>query len=354
VSVPYAGEVTDVHIHHNFSYNSCGFFEVASMPNTGSGAYVKGKFTNSEFHDNVMVDSGWIGLLQINNTRLTNVRWENNTIVHHLLGTTTDADGNTIDLNDFASSYLQVIPFNSTSSGVTGGGVLEQGDVYWTNNLWYFDPQIFNKFPSTGVDATHPSSADFVKNIGIAGDKFFTTNPGFVDITSTTDPNAYDLKAGSSAIDQGVSNSDIITDVPTDFLDRTRPYGAAYDLGAFEYQGATSTGGTSSTGGAPSTGGTASQTGGTATGGTASQTGGTASQTGGTTSSSGGSATGGTLAQGGATTGGAATGGVETPGNETCSCATVGGGTQRDRDMWGLAAVLAGLVLARRRRTTRS
>jgi len=153
VTVPYAGEVTDVHIHHNFSYNSCGFFEVASMPNSGSSTYVKGKFTNSEFHDNVMVDSGWISLLQINNTKLTNVRWENNTIVHHSLSTTTGTNGTTIDLNDFGSSYIQVIAFNSTSSGVTGGGELAQGDVYWTNNLWYFDPRISSKYPLTGIDA---------------------------------------------------------------------------------------------------------------------------------------------------------------------------------------------------------
>jgi hypothetical protein len=293
VTVPYAGEVTDVHIHHNFSYNSCGFFEVASMPNSGSGTYVKGKFTNSEFHDNVMVDSGWISLLQINNTRLTNVRWENNTIVHHYLPTVQDAAGDAIDMNDFASSYIQAIPFNSTSSGVTGGGVLEQGDVYWTNNLWYFDPQILKKYPSTGVDATHASSDQFIKNVVISGDKFVTTDPGFVDITSTTDPNAYDLVKGSAAIDVGASNSVITTDVPTDFLDRARPVGMAYDLGAFEYPGESAAGGTLGTGGAKSTGGaSAASTGGaTATGGSAAKaTGGAPSNAGSSAKATGGAA----------------------------------------------------------------
>ena len=249
VTVPYAGVVTDVHIHHNFSYNSCGLFEVSSMPNSGSGAYVKGKFTNSEFHDNVVVDSGWISLLQINNTKLTNIRWENNTIIHHFLPTVTDAAGDTINMNDFASSYIQVIAFNDTSSGVTGGGELSVGDVYWTNNLWYIDPAITN-FSAT--DATHASTDQFVKNITIAGDKVFRTDPGFVDITSTTDPKAYDLKKGSLAIDQGVSNSAITTDVTSDFLDRPRPVGAAFDLGALEYQGDSTAGGTSATGGTSS------------------------------------------------------------------------------------------------------
>jgi MYXO-CTERM domain-containing protein len=276
VTVGYAGTVTDVRIHHNFSYNSCGLFEVSSMPSTGSGTYVKGNFTNSEFHDNVVVDSGWISLLQINNTRLTNVRWENNTIVHHFLPTVQgkDASGNTvqIDMNDYASSYIQVIPFNSTSSGVTGGGVLEQGDVYWTNNLWYIDPAIKNFSPT---DATHASTDQFVKNITISGDKVFRDDPGFVDITSTTDPSAYDLKSGSGAIDVGVSNSNITTDVPTDFVERARPAGNAYDLGAFEY-GASNSGAKtigvisncgSSTGGAAPTGGASAAGGAQSTGG---------------------------------------------------------------------------------------
>ena len=271
VTVPYAGTVTDVHIHHNFSYNSCGLFEVSSMANTGSGTFTKGQFTNSEFHDNVVVDSGWISLLQINNTKLSNVRWENNTLVHHFLPTVQgkDSSGNTvqIDMNDFASSYIQVIAFNSTSSGVTGGGELDPGDVYWTNNLWYFDPLIKNFSPT---DATHASTDQFVKNIIISGDKVFQQDPGFVDVTSTTDPAAYDLKSGSGAIDVGVSNSDITTDVPTDFVERTRPIGNAYDLGAFEY-GASNSGAKtigiistcgSTTGGAAGTGGAASVTGG--------------------------------------------------------------------------------------------
>jgi hypothetical protein len=253
------GEVTDVHIHHNFSYNSCGFFEVSTMPESGT-KYVKGKFTNSLFHDNVMVDSGWISLLQINNTRLSNVTWANNTIIHHYLPTVNDPSGKAIDLNDFGSSYIQAIPFNDTSSGVTGGGELEQGDVFWKNNLWYFDQRIVDHFHSSGLDATHPSSDKFLANILVEGDQFTTVDPGFVDVTNTTDANAFDLLATATAvIDKGVS----MGAVATDFLDRARPYGAAMDLGAFEYQGSSpSTGGRASvdgTAGAPSSGGAAGQ-----------------------------------------------------------------------------------------------
>ena len=292
VSVPngkngVAGEVTDVEIDHNFSYNSCGFFEVASMFQSGT-TYVKGKFTNSVFHDNVMVDSGWISLLQINNTRLTNVRWENNTIVHHDMGTALAADGTTtINLNDFGSSAIQAIPFNSTSSGVTGGGEISAGDIYWTNNLWYFDPKVK---PYDPVDATHTGKDQFLKNIIVTGDIVVTTDPGFRDITSRSDPAAYDLVANSIAIDKGVTDDSITAYVTTDFVGRARPVGVAFDLGAFEYDanavGATGSGGTTTgaTGKGGAAGTTAAGTGGAAGGITSVPSG-----TGGATSGSGGS-----------------------------------------------------------------
>jgi hypothetical protein len=292
-----AGEVTDIEIDHNFSYNSCGFFEVSSMFQSTT-PYVKGKFTNSVFHDNIMVDSGWISLLQINNTRLTNVRWENNTIVHHDRPSVTGADGKPIDMNDFGSSMIQAIPFNSTSSGVTGGGVIEPGDIYWTNNLWYFDPKVA---PFDPVDAERTGKDEFLKNIVVTGDTLVTADPGFRDITSTTDPTAYELVTGSTAIDKGVTDDSITTYVKTDYSDRPRPVGAAFDLGAFEYQG-------DNAGGAPSTGGAAN------TGGAAQATGGAVNvSTGGAPSTGGAKNAGGSKAAGGAPTtigGNAATGGA--------------------------------------------
>ena len=350
VTVPYAGEVTDVHIHHNFSYNSCGFFEVSSMPSSGSGTYVKGKFTNSEFHDNVMVDSGWISLLQINNTKLTNVRWENNTIVHHFLSTVTDASGTAIDMNDFASSYLQVIAFNNTSSGVAGGGELSQGDVYWTNNLWYFDPQIFKKLPSAGVDATHASTDQFVKNIVITGDKFFTSDPGFVDIASTTDPRAYDLKPGSAAIDQGVSDSNIAADVPTDFADRARPVGTAYDLGAFEFQN-------SAAGGSNGSGGNSSVAAGgaVASGGRATTGGNSTAQTAGNSTSIEGSPTGGATSSSTDAAAGNSSTAPGTASNEgSCSCKVAGRhSSSTAAALLGLLACAAGFTRGRMRKQNR-
>jgi MYXO-CTERM domain-containing protein len=295
VTVGYAGEVTDVKIHHNLSYNSCGFFEVSSMfqPSDDTGPYVKGKFTDSVFYDNVMVDSGWISLLQINNTKLSNVRWENNTIVHHDMGK--DEDGT--DLNDFGSSRILAIPFNSTSSGVTGGGEIAEGDIYWTNNLWYFDPKV--------APYGSPDDDEFLKNIVKKNNLILTADPGFVDVTATTDPLAFDLVQGSQAIDAGMN----LEEVTVDFLGRPAPVGTQ-DVGAFEYQGDSASGGASGTGGSSwaATGGTPAAGGTTTAGGTTAAGGSTAS--GGTTVAGGRSAAGGNTAAGGrAPTGGASAAG---------------------------------------------
>jgi MYXO-CTERM domain-containing protein len=306
-----AGEITDVEIDHNFSFNSCGFFEVSSMFQSGS-TYVKGHFTNSVFHDNVMIDSGWISLLQVNNTKLINVRWENNTIVHHDMGTTTTADGTKINLNDFGSSAIQAIAFNSTSSGVTGGGEISPGDIYWTNNLWYFDPKVK---PYNQIDVSHRGSDALLANITVTGDVLVTTDPGFKDITSKSDPAAYDLVAGSIAIDKGTSDDSIVKFVTLDFLGRARPAGSAYDLGAFEFgapAGATGTGGVTGAGGSSSV----TTTPGNGTGGSAPTT---------PTGAGGAKGTGGAKGAGGVTGAGGSSPATSTPGNGAGGTETITG-----------------------------
>ena len=326
VSVAYAGEVTDVRIHHNLSYNSCGFFEVASMfqPQGDTGPYVKGRFTDSIFYDNVMIDSGWISLLQINNTKLSNVHWVNNTIVHHDLGT--DEEGT--NLNDFSSSRIIALPFNDTSSGVTGGGEISPGDIYWTNNLWYFDP---------AVPPLPTENDEFLQNVIRTNNLILTEDPGFVDITATTDASAFDLLPGSQAVDQGAPPPEItgIAEITSDFLDRPAPVGAAPDVGAFEYQqgaaptggaggtGGSSTGGDTPTGGETTVGGSPPEGGNPAVGGSPPVGGEPA--VGGSPPSGGGPAVGGEQPVGGTASGGASpTGGSDTA---TGGNATTGGNT---------------------------
>jgi hypothetical protein len=77
VSAASGGTIQNVYIHHNFSYNSCGFFEVASY----FGDLGKSLFKDSSLHNNVIVDSAWMGLLQVNNTDLESIHFHNNTLI---------------------------------------------------------------------------------------------------------------------------------------------------------------------------------------------------------------------------------------------------------------------------------
>ena len=76
-------ELTRGKIHHNYSYSSCGFFEVSSLFSPDPSKPVRGKFTNSSFYNNVAIDNGWLHLLQVASTDVHNIRWENHTVVQH-------------------------------------------------------------------------------------------------------------------------------------------------------------------------------------------------------------------------------------------------------------------------------
>jgi len=261
--------VTGVKVHHNFSYQSCGFFEVSS----GFGSS-KGTFADSEFYNNVAIDSGWLMLLQVNNTNLSNIRWENNTIVHR------KATG--------INPGMLVTVFTGTSSGTTGG-TLSPDSVFLTNN--YF---VLHGFAAQDYVMALDSNL-VIDNSPII--KTSTQDAGFVNIEGDKAAD-FDLVAGSPAIDVGS-----MTTRALDFLNRTAPAGAAMDIGAFEYAAALGVGATapvaaelaihgcastSSTGGSTSitTGGATGMT--SPTGGASSATGGARPATGGTPAATGG------------------------------------------------------------------
>jgi MYXO-CTERM domain-containing protein len=276
-----------VRVHHNFSYQSCGFFEMSSM--AGSS---KGTFSDSEFYNNVSIDSGWLMLLQVNNTNTANVRWEQNTVVHRKATA--------------INPGMLVTVFTGYSSG-TSGGALTPNTVFLTNNYFVLDG-----FGSTDyINAL--DSALVIENSPII--KSPTQNAGFVNVAGDK-ASDFDLVAGSLAIDQGGS----ATTRTTDFLNRTMPAGSALDIGAFEYGASLGAGVTApvaaelavngcapaaTTGGASATGGAGSTGGARATGGSS------AKATGGAPAAAGAPGTGGALASGGAlpnATGGAALG----------------------------------------------
>lgn len=97
-------------------------------------------------------------------------------------------------------------------------------------------------FPAIRTDALYTQTNNFLfesENDSQAGNK----GPGFVKSTTFVGAPAdvnqkneleasnWDIKSTSGAIDRGVS----IASVATDISGRTRPYGAAYDIGAYEF-----------------------------------------------------------------------------------------------------------------------
>jgi hypothetical protein len=269
--------LSGVKVHHNFSYNSCGFFEVSS------GGTTKGTFSDSEFYDNVSIDSGWLMLLQVNNTNLSNIRWENNTIVQH---------------SGSSNAGMLTTIFTGTSSGQTGGS-LAAGLVSMTNNLIVFDG--VTPFGAV-IDANITQTTNLIVNTS-------SQSPGMVNVKGTTSASDFDLTSSSPAIDKGTTTTHTL-----DYLNRTVPASAATDIGAFEY-GAPGAGGSSSTGGAAATGGSGAK----ATGGAPSATGGKSSAGGVSSATTGGApaATGGAPVAAGGTLSGTGGAGIVAPSGGT-------------------------------------
>ena len=211
VAVPggVGGTVDGLKIHHNFGYNNCGFFEVSSMGAlvgvgggiADGGTAPKGTFSNSTFYNNVSIDSGWISLLQVSNTDLKNIKWENNTLVQH---------------KGSVNAGIMAVVYTACSSGMCGGALMPN-TVYWTNNLWAFDG-----VQNMGADKNFVQTTNLI----------VTKDPGFVNLKGMTSAD-YDLTAAATgAIDQGTA----LPEITLDFLNRPVPNaGGKPDIGAFEY-----------------------------------------------------------------------------------------------------------------------
>lgn len=204
ITVGSGATVTGVKVHHNYSYQSCGFLEVASM------AGETGRFEDSEFYYNVHVDGGWLMLLQVNNTEMSNIRFENNTVVQH---------------PDSYNAGMVTTIFDGFSSG-TSGGSLDPGEVLMTNNLIILDG--VTSFGDVIASAITQSS-NLVINTA-------NQEPGVVNVAGTAAAD-FDLIAGSPAIDAGEPTSHVL-----DFLNRQVPAASGVpDVGAFEYGATTDT-----------------------------------------------------------------------------------------------------------------
>lgn len=255
VSVPTNSKVWGVKIHHNFSYESCGFLELATVFSD-----VMGVFRDAEIYSNVSVNSQWLVLLQVSNTLFQNVHFYNNTIYRG---------------NDGTFDWFLIATI--LASGRTGGE-LTPGEVRATNNLFVrgSSTQPFGQ----GI----PEAIAQTTNLDIwSGD----VDPGFVnqDGVMATD---YALTASSPAVNAGTA----VPSHTADYLGHAIPDSSGVaDIGAFEYDSTEQVGESGPTGEGigeatdpnPSAGGSDPGTGGagSGTGGAGPATGGAGPATGG-------------------------------------------------------------------------
>jgi hypothetical protein len=213
ISAASGGLIENVHVHHNFSYNSCGFLEIASY----FGDLGKGRFKDSSFHNNLIVDSAWMALLQVNNTDLENIHFYNNTLIQR---------------PDSLNEGILWIIFTDVSSGMEGGELVP-GTVHLTNNLYVLDGvtnwyRLFN--PLFDMDPAFDRHNDIVYTYSGPQDPNYV-DLGFANIAGNA-PLDFDLvNVDSPAVDAGAD----IAGNTLDYFNRVRPKGSAPDIGAMEF-----------------------------------------------------------------------------------------------------------------------
>jgi hypothetical protein len=258
--------------HHNFAYYTCGFFQASTVAgNSGSGT-----FQDSEFYYNVMIDSAWMILAQVNNTSFVNMKWENNTVVQHRAAGATADQGMLMEM------------WNGVSSGVSGGAT-PANQIFLTNNLMIMNG--VNDFYDFNAQCCANNSSLTSNTPMVMTSNIFLNNstfdpgflklgdgdPGFVNTSDGTQIPAardYDLTADTIAIANALAGNPTtiaggapIPGLTVDFLGREvpSPTTGKTDIGAFQYSSPTAADagpggpapppGTGGSGGATSTGG---------------------------------------------------------------------------------------------------
>lgn len=207
VSLGAGATMTGVNVHHNFSYNSCGFLEIASY-----FGGTKGTFKSNKYHNNLIVDSAWQALLQVNNTNMEDLQFYNNTLIQHP-GT--------------LNQGILFIKYTATSSGMSGGDI-EPNTIFLTNNLYVFDG--ITDTSGMGLDKNIVQKNTLVVTCKTTDDPN-CSGLGFANHLGR-DPTDYDLvSANPKVVDVGAD----IDGNTLDYFNRTRPAGSAPDLGAMEY-----------------------------------------------------------------------------------------------------------------------
>jgi hypothetical protein len=208
VSIGAGATMNNVRVHHNFSYNSCGFLEIATYFGDK-----KGVFKDSSFYNNVIVDSAWMALLQVNNTDLQNVNFYNNTLIQHK--------------GSLNQGILWII-FAATSSGMSGGSLVP-GTVHLTNNLYVLDGIAIPSWYRL-IDPAFDARNNLLVSYSDIKDPNYV-NLGFANIAGKTASDFSIVRTDSPAVDAGA----YIAADTLDFYNRERYMGSATDLGAMEF-----------------------------------------------------------------------------------------------------------------------
>jgi hypothetical protein len=253
------GSVKGYRNHHNFAYNTCGFFQASTFFSNNSGTAAQtGTFEDSEFAYNVMIDTAWMVLAQVNNMNFVNMRWYNNTVVQHANSAGPVGD-----------QGMLMEMWNGTSSGVSTGGSTPANQIFLTNNLMVLygvsDSYDFNASYKSSNSLANNSAIVMKTNIFLPNTK---TNPGFIKIgDGKTVPSATDFDLTSDTIALDGSNPTISGGTPIDgqtldFLNRAVPSNGKVDIGAFQYGSVAVDGGVASSQGGSGAGGSSGAKGG--------------------------------------------------------------------------------------------
>lgn len=194
------GTISNVKIHHNYAYDSCGFLQIGTLAGD-----CKGVVKNSDIYQNLSVDSAWMGFLQVNNTDFANIHYYNNTNVQRA-----DSPG---------AGNLWILYAGAPSDPTVGE--LLPGTVFLTNNLFVFDDVTVSGDP---IDPNFEQTDNLV--IYTADE-----NPGFINIDGNSETD-FDLTAESPAVNAGT----VVAGNNLDFINRivADPSGLP-DVGAFEH-----------------------------------------------------------------------------------------------------------------------
>ena len=189
----------NTYVHHNWAENTEGFFELGAGSGGGSAQNVKVAYNIIYNSANGGICLHDHGAFMIN---VSNFKFENNTFV------ATGEHGSRVlqCTNNFSAFQLKNNIFYSNIQ------IANNGNFTHTNNLYY----MVNMINGSGVGYTLST-----------GEK--TGNPLFVNLGAGD----LHLQSGSPAIDAGINLG-----YSKDYEDKTVPVGAAPDMGAYEYGGA--------------------------------------------------------------------------------------------------------------------